>query len=97
MGRATVMQATTFRAEPAESLRIQVLDDFTLIFHRRSGLTHLVTAPAPEILAILQEAPLNRDELLARLGERYDLEGASEAALDARLGELIAVGLVEVQ
>jgi PqqD family protein of HPr-rel-A system len=84
-----------YRAEPADSLRIEPLDDFTLIFHRRSGLTHLVTAPAPEILAVLQEGPLTRDALLARLAECYDLADGSTAALDARLGELVAVGLVE--
>ena len=55
-----------YRAEPADSLRIEPLDDFTLIFHRRSGLTHLVTAPAPEILAVLQEGPLTRDAVKVR-------------------------------
>jgi len=84
-----------YRAEPADALRIEPLDDFTLVFHRRSGLTHLVTAPAPEILAALQEGPLTRDALLARLAERYDLADGSTAALDARLGELVAVGLIE--
>jgi PqqD family protein of HPr-rel-A system len=83
-----------YRAAPAETLRIVPLDDFTLVFHRASGLTHLVTAPAPEILAAL-DRPMTREGLLAALARDFDLADASTAALDARLGELVAVGLVE--
>jgi len=83
------------RAAPADALRIVPLDDFTLIFHRPSGLTHLVTAPAPEILDLLATERLTRDALLAGLNERFDLGDASVEALDARLGELVAAGLVE--
>ncbi|MGN6270721.1 MAG: HPr-rel-A system PqqD family peptide chaperone [Sphingomonas sp.] len=89
------MAERLYRAAPADALRIVPLDDFTLIFHRPSGLTHLVTAPAPEILELLGTEPLNREALLARLGERFELGDASAEALDARLGELVAAGLVE--
>jgi PqqD family protein of HPr-rel-A system len=89
------MAERLYRAAPADALRIVPLDDFTLIFHRPSGLTHLVTAPAPEILGLLAAEPLTRDALLAGLNERFDLGDASVAALDARLGELVAAGLVE--
>ncbi|HEU4959797.1 MAG TPA: HPr-rel-A system PqqD family peptide chaperone [Sphingomonas sp.] len=88
------MAERLYHAEPAEALRIVPLDDFTLVFHRPSGLTHLVAAPAPEILAALAEGPLTRDALLARLARTYDLADAAPEALDARLAELIAVGLV---
>ena len=89
------MAERPYRAAPADALRIVPLDDFTLIFHRPSGLTHLVTAPAPEILDLLATEPLTRAALLAGLSERFDLGDASVAALDARLGELVATGLVE--
>jgi PqqD family protein of HPr-rel-A system len=89
------MAERPYRAAPADALRIVPLDDFTLIFHRPSGLTHLVTAPAPEILDLLATEPLTRAALLAGLSERFDLGDASVAALDARLGELVAAGLVE--
>jgi PqqD family protein of HPr-rel-A system len=88
------MAERLFHAEPAEALRIVPLDDFTLVFHRPSGLTHLVTAPAPEILAILAGGPRTRDALLQRLAEAYDLADPSPEALDARLAELVAAGLV---
>lgn len=88
------MAERLYHAEPAEALRIVPLDDFTLVFHRPSGLTHLVAAPAPEILAALAGGPLARDALLAHLVRTYDLADAAPEALDARLAELIAVGLV---
>lgn len=91
------MAERRYRAAPAESLRIVPLDDFTLIFHRASGLTHLVTAPAPEILAALAATPLTRDALLAKLAEAFDLADGNAAALEARLGELTAIGLVEAR
>ena len=77
-----------------ESLRICHLDAFTLVYHRESGITHLLTAPAPEILAALGEAGLTRAALAARLAAEYDLGDFDDAALDGRLGELVATGLV---
>ncbi|WP_353203501.1 HPr-rel-A system PqqD family peptide chaperone [Sphingomonas sp.] len=77
-----------------ETLKIVHLDSFAVIYHRASGITHLVTAPAPEILATLGEAGLTRSALLARLAHDYDLGDADEAALLARLDELVATGLV---
>jgi PqqD family protein of HPr-rel-A system len=84
-----------YRAAAAEVLRIVPLDDLTVIFHRPSGLTHLVTTPAPEILEALGQEPLTRSALLARLDGRFDLADASVDALDARLEELVATGLVD--
>ena len=88
-----------FRAAPATTLRYEQLDALTAVYHRASGLTHLLVEPAPEILAALADAPLTRDALLARLAERFELAdaGADEAlsAIDARLAELVAAGLVE--
>ena len=89
------MAERLYRAAPTDALRVVPLDDFTLIFHRPSGLSHLVTAPAPEILELLGQERLTRGALMARLGERFELADASVEALDARLGELIATGLVE--
>lgn len=84
-----------YRACRVETLRIDRLDDFTLVYHRASGITHLLTAPAPEILATLGEAGRTLPDLAARLAEEYDL--AEAAGLSARIDELVAAGLVEVQ
>ena len=81
-----------FRAAPLHSLLLEPLDDLTAVFHRASGITHLLASPAPEILHALQ-TPMTRVDLLARLGERFDLAEADADALDARLDELVAAGL----
>ncbi|MEH3157521.1 MAG: HPr-rel-A system PqqD family peptide chaperone [Sphingomonas taxi] len=83
-----------YHAPPAEALLIVDLDAFVAVFHRPSGITHLLASPAPEILAALAEAPLDRDALLARLGADFALVDAAPEALAARLDELVAAGLV---
>ncbi|MDE0880067.1 MAG: HPr-rel-A system PqqD family peptide chaperone [Sphingomonas bacterium] len=84
-----------YRAPPADALIAAHLDTLTAIFHRRSGITHLVTSPAPEILAALTH-PLTQEELLARLARDYDLADPDGDALAARLDELVASGLVSI-
>lgn len=88
------MAAPLYRAAPPATLRIVPLDSLTLVYHRASGITHVVDAPVPEILEALAE-PMDMPALLAALDARYDLVDADPAALTARLDELAAVGLVE--
>lgn len=80
-------------APPADALIAVELDALTALFHRPSGITHLVAAPVPEILAVLREA-MTADDLLAALARDYDLADPDPAALAARLDELVASGLV---
>ena len=84
----------TYRAARAATLRFVPLDALTLIYHRTSGITHIVDAPVPEILGALAE-PLNVVALLAKLATAYDLLEADPMALAVRLDELAAAGLVE--
>ena len=86
---------TFYRAAAPGTLRIVPLDALTLIYHRASGITHVVDSPVPEILETLAGEPLGVPDLLARLGERFDLTDADPAALTARLDELATAGLVE--
>jgi PqqD family protein of HPr-rel-A system len=86
-----------YRAADPATLRIVPLDALTLIYHRASGITHVVDAPVPEILDALSEATLSAPALLARLAERFDLVDADPAALAIRLDELARAGLVERQ
>jgi len=78
----------------AESLRIVHLDSFMAVYHRASGITHLITAPAPEILSTLGEAGMTFATLTERLAADYDLGDLDDAALAARLDELVSAGLV---
>ena len=86
---------TLYRAAAPETLRIVPLDALTLIYHRSSGITHIVDMPVPEILETLAAEPLSAPALLVRLVERYDLVDADPLALAVRLDELAAAGLVE--
>lgn len=83
-----------FRAPPAEALAAVELDAFTALYDRRSGQTHLLIEPAPQLLAALADGPLTAAELRDWLAAAYDLPDASDAALTARLEELVAAGLV---
>jgi PqqD family protein of HPr-rel-A system len=77
-----------------EGARRVVLEGLTLLFHPASGMTHILAPPSPEILAVLAETG-DADAVLARLGETFAFApGEGLAAIEARLAELEASGLV---
>lgn len=84
-----------YRAALAATLRIEPLDGLTVIFHRASGITHIVDSPVPELIAVLDGAALSLDETLAALAAAHDLMDPDVAALAARLDELVEAGLAE--
>lgn len=81
-----------YASAPDEELIRVPLDSLTALYHRRSGQTHLLAAPLPEILDALGAEPLDIAALLAVLGID-DNEEARELA-NARLSELLDTGLV---
>ncbi|KQO52817.1 HPr-rel-A system PqqD family peptide chaperone [Sphingomonas sp. Leaf257] len=90
------MAGPRYRAAAAALLIVEPLDMFTAVFHRPSGVTHLLNEPAPQIMEALADEPLDRDALLARLTQNFDLGDADgTAVLQARLAELEAAGLVD--
>ncbi len=86
-----------YRAAAPDTLLRRELDMLVAVFHRSSGITHLLASPAPEILEVLAAGPLDRNALLARLGEAFELGDGGVDALAARLDELVAAGLVEAE
>ncbi len=82
-----------FVAASPDALRIEPLDTLTAVYHRPSGITHIVDSPVPELLAALDE-PRTLNDLLAHLATEYDLIDADPNALIERLVELEAAGLV---
>ena len=92
------MTAPTYRTDFPHHCRTHAIDGMTLVFHRPSGTTHFVASPMPEMLALLAEAPMDAPTLCRRLCERLELPHDEEAlvVVEARLGELIASGLVQV-
>lgn len=83
-----------FRAPPADAVISVELDPFVALYDRRSGITHLLAEPAPQLLEALAAGPLTLAALRTRLGEAYDMPDLTDDALAARLEELAAAGLV---
>lgn len=89
-------QSPKYKAEPADQILVEPLDAMTLIYQRRSGITHIVAEPVPEILAAMGEDTLSAAEVASRLAAQFDFETAdAEAVVASRLEELAALGLVE--
>jgi PqqD family protein of HPr-rel-A system len=89
--------AVTYRAEASDQIIVERLGAIDALYHRRSGTTHLVAAPVPQILEALGEGATDVAGLLARLAARFDLDAVDDegkAALEQRLAELIDLGLV---
>jgi PqqD family protein of HPr-rel-A system len=86
------MAGPCYIADPASAVTKVALDGLCVLFHAPSGMTHIVAAPAPEILKALREGPADAPELLRRLRARFEFDG--DEAIHARLDELEAAGLV---
>ncbi len=72
------------------------LDGLTALYHRKSGITHVVAEPVPQIIDILGANPLSEGALFDQLVARYEVPETPEmrAALTSRLDELKEVGLL---
>jgi len=88
------MRAPSYRAVPPAQLRIEPLDGLTLLYHRASGITHILAPPAPQIIDSLADRAMTAAALLDHLVTAFALEDADPIALAARLDELVAAGLV---
>lgn len=81
-----------YYADPASLLRVVKLDILTAIYHRRSGQTHLVGEPVPEILDALGQGGADLFELLNRLDLADNID--NREALTDRLSEMLTTGMV---
>ena len=89
------MAGPFYISDPPDAVRIFELDGLTALFHRPSGMTHILAPPAPQILAALAEKAADAAELLRRVGEQFEVEDDDkEEKIEARLAELEAAGLV---
>ena len=87
------MAGHRYIADPEELILKAELDGLTALFHRPSGMTHILAAPAPQILEALAGDAADVRELSIRLSRNFDIDGGHEA-LAARLDELETAGLV---
>lgn len=86
---------TVYIADPPEARTLVVLESLVAIFHARSGMTHLLAPPAPEILEALSQGPADADTILDRLTRSHEVDATDAVpVIAARLDELEASGLV---
>ena len=73
------------------------LDSMTAIYHRKSGITHVVADPVPALLDCLNEQPQSVSDIAEDLSKNYQLEAVKdiEEIVLARLEELVQLGLVD--
>lgn len=85
-----------YRAAPKDELIWHDLDSMMLLFHRPSGITHMLADPVPAIIEVMEDAALTAAEIALRLAALFDIESGAEAEniVIARLEELSALGLV---
>ncbi|MEA3390273.1 HPr-rel-A system PqqD family peptide chaperone [Sphingobium sp. CCH11-B1] len=86
-----------YRRDAADAVAACALDDLVLLYHRRSGQTHMVISPVPEILAQLADGmAMTADMVHDALARDYDLGERAEAVaeISAHLESLVALGLV---
>lgn len=89
------MPGPVYRADPATYRRQIALDTLDLIYHRTSGITHIVAEPVPQILAALDGGAADAAEVARRLAALHDMDIAEAVPIvAARLAELEAAGLV---
>jgi PqqD family protein of HPr-rel-A system len=79
--------------DPAD-VRAVALGSLVALYHAPSGMTHVVAPPAPQILEALHEGPGDARAILERIRARYEVEEEGADAIEARLAELEAAGLV---
>ena len=80
---------------PGEILKVE-LDGLTALYHRPSGTTHLLAAPAPQILDVLAKGPATLATIVSRLNRSFEVEAGEGVRLvvEARIAELESAGLV---
>jgi PqqD family protein of HPr-rel-A system len=89
------MAGPRYIADGPELARCVELEALTALYHHPSGMTHILAPPAPQILAALAGRAGDAAEILVRMGDAFQVEAEdAEAAIEARLGELEAAGLV---
>jgi PqqD family protein of HPr-rel-A system len=86
-----------YRRDVRDAVAACTLDDLVLLYHHRSGQTHMVISPVPEILERMTDgAELTAAQMHDRLAQEFDLGPREEAVeeIGAHLDALVALGLV---
>ena len=86
-----------YRRDPQDDVTACALDDIMLLYHHRSGQTHMVISPVPEILdRMAPDETITVRDMHDRLARDFDLgpADAAQAQIAVHLDALVALGLV---
>jgi PqqD family protein of HPr-rel-A system len=85
-----------YRAAAQDDLIWHDLDSMTLLYHRTSGITHMLADPAPAIMEVMEGLSLTAADVSLRLEAQFDVDSSIdfEDIVLARLEELSSLGLV---
>jgi len=80
-----------------DDLILHALDAMSLVFHKPSGITHVVADPVPAILEVMEGRTLSAEDVGIQLSNNFQLDNVTDlgAIVLARLEELCDLGLVE--
>ena len=87
-----------YRAAAREAYVVRPVDDLTLVYHRPSGMTHVVSPAVVAILDLLHERTLGIGEVCEQLAQHHDLDGEGDdiaRVVTARLDELAAMYFID--
>ena len=71
------MGGPRFVADPAVECPQLFIDGFAILYHRPSGMTHILAPPVPELLAVIAGAPGDAAGIVARLSADHDVAATS--------------------
>lgn len=86
-----------YQAANPNDLILHPLDSMSLIFHKPSGITHVVADLVPAILEVMGGGSMVVEDVVIKLSENFDLEEGVdvEKIVLARLIEMSDLGLIE--
>ncbi|MFN3619237.1 HPr-rel-A system PqqD family peptide chaperone [Sphingorhabdus sp.] len=94
----SVLPAYAYVLAENAPLIIEPLDAMTLIYQRRSGMTHIVAEPIPQILMAMGSQPQTAQDTARRLAMEFDFGENTEVVVEivtSRLEEMAELGFLE--
>lgn len=94
--------ADRYKLRDMRNLSLQHLDYMALLYDRRSGITHIIAEPAPQIIEALGHNMLEPTQIEKILNKQYDIQSFEDDNIDsfediiiARLDEFVDLGIAE--
>lgn len=87
-----------YRAAARDAYVVRPVDDLTLVYHRPSGMTHVVSPAVVAILDLLHGRTLGIGEVCEQLAQHHYLDGEGDdiaRVVTARLNEMAAMDIID--